>query len=133
MKRRRGIRFSPYRQRSQGEEHGGGCPSPQICGALHIERRQPLVILWGRLFFVAKKKFFSATSSSTQSSHLRFVTPPNNLTKAPCFIWEVTRVLLPGATCLHYPHSASGCASTSVSTRRMNASNSSKEWNRATW
>jgi hypothetical protein len=35
--------------------------------------------------------------------------------------------------CRHRLHSAPGCASTSVSTRRMNASNASREWNRATW
>jgi hypothetical protein len=30
-------------------------------------------------------------------------------------------------------HHAQGCSCTSVSTRRMNASNSSDEWKRATW
>jgi hypothetical protein len=40
---------------------------------------------------------------------------------------------LPGSTGLHRPHSTPACASTSVSTRRMNASNASRESKRATW
>ena len=34
------------------------------------------------MFFFAEKSFFSAMSSDAKS-HLRLVTPPNNLTKAP--------------------------------------------------
>jgi hypothetical protein len=43
------------------------------------------------------------------------------------------RMPRPGSIGLHRPHSAPACASTSVSTRSMNASNSSREWNRAIW
>ena len=43
------------------------------------------------------------------------------------------RVTLPCLACLHRHHSTPSCASTSVSTRRINASNSSREWNRAAW
>ena len=47
------------------------------------------------------------------------------------YIGEYPRALAEAG--LHRPHAAPGCASTSVSTRVMNVSNSSREWNRATW
>src|SRR5262249_33526059 len=43
-------------------------------------------------------------------------------------LWLRARV-----TRLNRPHCAPGCASTSVSTRVINSSNSSRDWNRATW
>ena len=48
-----------------------------------MSRAEPLVISSVCSLLFAEKKLFSALSSDAQSGHLKLVTPPNNLTKAP--------------------------------------------------